>query len=112
MGVTFDKLLSKPLLHKHKTGDITGLDTTYLKLDQSTPQETIGTFTFENTRNVDSITLERDVDGYITKLSYENGREVNITRTSGEITSWEDGDYEWTVVRDDGNIVGVDVNNL
>lgn len=25
MGVTFDKLLSKPLLHKHKVGDITGL---------------------------------------------------------------------------------------
>jgi len=61
---------------------------------------------------VDSITLERDIDGYITKLSYESGREVNIARTSGELTSWEDGDYEWTVVRDDGKIVGVSVNKL
>jgi len=112
MGVTFDKLLSKPLLHKHKTGDITGLDTTYLKLDQSTPQETIGTFTFENTRNIDGFTITRDEDGNISKITYANDREIEYTRSDGVIQSWTDGEYEWELQWTDDILTAVNVVEL
>ncbi len=41
MGVTFDKLLSEPLLHKHKVADIEDIASTYLKLDGSNANTTI-----------------------------------------------------------------------
>lgn len=34
MGVTYDKIQGKPLLHKHKADDVSDV----LKLDQTTPQ--------------------------------------------------------------------------
>lgn len=39
---TEDRLLDETLMHPHKSGDISDIDSNYLKLNQSTPQDISG----------------------------------------------------------------------
>ena len=46
MSVTFDKLISKPLMHKHEAGDIINLTGGYVTID--TKQTITGEKTIDN----------------------------------------------------------------
>ena len=46
MNTTIDLILGDVLMHNHEVSSIVDISSYYLKLDQSTPQTTVGTFTF------------------------------------------------------------------
>lgn len=56
-----------------------------------------------------SCEIQRE-DGEITEIVFEDGRVVTINRTDGEITSVFDGTYTKTIIRENGEIIGVQVN--
>jgi hypothetical protein len=63
----------------------------------------------DSTPPLSSAVINR-TDGEITSIVYEDGKTVTITRTDGEITSVDDGTYTKTIIREDNEIIGVQVN--
>lgn len=98
MGVVYDKLLGKELLHTHS--DSGGGGGAYVdETGDTMTGDLIGT-DFVSTRS-GTITYTGD---YISEIAKTGGRTITFTRDgSGYITSATDGTRTWTYTRDGSN---------
>lgn len=80
---------------------------TFVKLDQTIPQEYIGTFSFPDVRLTLSGTINRDVTtNLITSIVKTGGRTLTPTRdVNGFISSITDGTKTWSFTRNANNFI-------
>lgn len=90
----------------NSVSNVNSLPSTYLKLNQTAYQTTVGTFRFPDVSLELSGTINRDANDYITSVVKTGGRTLTPTRdVNGYISSITDGTKTWTFTRNLSNYI-------
>jgi len=88
--------------------DLDAIPTSYLKLNQVSPQTVTGKPTFPDLRIIGDLAVTYDGD-FVDTVTI-NSRVVTFNNDGSDYTSWEDADYEWTPTYDvDGKLTAIGV---